>query len=95
MGYYTSYKIEVIAGNEPAMWRDRLADISGYIDCVSVKVKWYDHSESMIKLSYLFPGVTFQVTGYGEENGDVWRKYYRSGIEQVAETKIVHSPCTL
>jgi hypothetical protein len=51
--------------------------------------KWYGHEHDMRALSEEYPGVLFTLTGYGEESGDVWRKYFRDGRMQLAPAKII------
>lgn len=41
--------------------------------------KWYEHDEDMKYLSTRFPGVVFELSGSGEENGDIWRSWYKDG----------------
>ena len=41
--------------------------------------KWYDHISDMIKLSKIFPDVTFRLSGIGEEWDDRWYEYYYNG----------------
>lgn len=51
--------------------------------------KWYQHADDMEAISLAFPEVLFQLSGNGEESGDIWRKYYFNGKEQVAKANIV------
>lgn len=44
-------------------------------DCVH----WYEHDDDMIAISKLFPDMTFQLSGDGENNGDIWNAYYKNG----------------
>lgn len=94
MGYYTDY--EVVALDGRADWKHALAKIMGYDEPSDlIGIKWYEHDDDMKTLSLVFPDVTFQLTGYGEETGDIWRAYYRNGVIQHAETTISFSACTL
>ena len=47
-------------------------------DCADM-AKWYDHEEDMCAISLLFPDVTFQLSGEGENQGDLWEEYYHNG----------------
>ncbi len=42
----------------------------------------------MIKISKEYPDALFILKGEGEENGDIWTKYYRAGKCQEAKTVI-------
>ena len=51
--------------------------------------KWYEHDEEMLELSKHFPNVVFCLDGEGEENGDIWRTYYKNGKKQYCPAKII------
>ncbi len=55
-------------------------------------MKWYDHEVRMSKLSRKHPGVVFGLTGYGEDNDDMWRKYFLNGMVQVCKARISFDP---
>lgn len=55
-------------------------------------IKWYDHEDDLIKFSSRFPGVLFILSGFGEERGDIWRKYFYEGKCQTAKAKLVFQP---
>ena len=50
--------------------------------------KWYDCDRDMKHYSAKHPDTLFIVTGYGEEEGDIWKEYYYRGKMQRAEAKI-------
>lgn len=93
MGYYTDYKIFIEEDIEEV--KKILEAISGYTfyvmeDGIETQddVKWYDCDKDMLKLSKLFPEITFIVNGIGEENYwkdkntlilDIWSKQYKDG----------------
>lgn len=52
--------------------------------------KWYDHQEEMIKLSNEFPDIVFYLHGEGEDNGDLWNKYYKNGKYQECYAEIIY-----
>lgn len=54
--------------------------------------KWAEHDEDMIRLSRNFPQVLFVLDGAGEEDGDLWRTYYLSGLLQYAPAQITYPP---
>lgn len=43
------------------------------------RLKWYDCSADMTKISKKFPDIIFLITGNGEEDGDIWRHYFTNG----------------
>ncbi len=63
-------------------------DISSIVDEVSDGWKWYEHEKTMREISAKFPSVLFTLIGKGEEAGDMWRKYFKSGKMQTAKAVI-------
>ena len=92
MGYQTTHKLTIKEGftDEIGELLDRLleerdcsyvfeARDEDFYDC-SDGWKWYEHEEDMRYISKQLPhDVLLLLEGKGEENGDVWREYYRSG----------------
>jgi hypothetical protein len=58
----------------------------------SDEVKWYEHAEDMCKLSEALPSVIFQLEGEGEENGDLWKAWYKDGRQVIHQAEIVIKP---
>ena len=52
--------------------------------------KWYDHTYAMVKLSKLFPEVTFKLHGEGEEKEDLWDEYFHNGAAEECRAKIIY-----
>lgn len=52
-------------------------------------VKWHEHDRDMFALSREFPNVLFVLTGFGEEPGDIWRKYYLDGMGYLVNAQVV------
>lgn len=50
--------------------------------------KWYKHEDDMRQLSSRFPDILFTLSGKGEENEDIWVKYFKAGRMQVSHAKI-------
>lgn len=52
------------------------------------EAKWYDHEEHMRAFSKRWPGILFTLEGEGEDNEDIWKKYFLNGKCQVAKAVI-------
>lgn len=96
MGYYTKYSLEIIpndydANLELLLESESFCEYSPLISfmCGSRESKWYEHDDDMKKLSSKFPDKLFILSGHGEEDGDIWRKYYKNGKVQRVDAEIV------
>lgn len=94
MGYETYYQLEV---SSEAFEREeeilaKLKEISGY-DFYDLALqehyKWYDWEGDMTELSKAFPDVTFELSGEGEETGDIWKARFKDGKSERIDAKIV------
>lgn len=56
----------------------------------SGEAKWYDHEDDMLILSQRFPELLFELSGEGEESGDMWHKYFHNGAIQECYAEIVY-----
>ena len=95
MGYYTRYSLEV-RGIKDVQEHATLRELVDKFDCFQKdefelyeskayfypddEVKWYRHENDMLRLSQFFPDMTFCLEGIGEDNEDMWRKYFHNGI---------------
>ena len=88
MGYYTNYSISIAHGSTDIIedLRDMLEKDSAYHfviedDLIYTEdaVKWYAHGDDMKEISKHFPDVVILVEGDGEEDGDLWREYWKNG----------------
>jgi len=93
MGYCTDYSLDhdnhTLDNEELAK---ELSEISSYSfdeDLMIYDAKWYDWAKDMRTLSKNHIGTLFTLTGEGEESGDIWKAYCRSGKIQVVKAKIV------
>lgn len=96
MGYYTSFELTYDAPAGVVVDGDTLVSdgyeytVDSLLNDAAQEVKWYDHEKDMIALSRLYPTVLFTLTGDGEESGDQWRTWYRSGKSVTARAEIVY-----
>lgn len=51
--------------------------------------KWYGYDSDMLGLSDKYRNLLFELTGEGEESGDLWKSWYRNGKSVRAEAQIV------
>lgn len=101
MGYQTSYslKVELYANGKRAehpLADDIIAELrqpdSGAEYCLDKdgstqeSGKWYEHESDLKKFSAAHAGVLFTLHGEGEENEDIWNKYFLKR-DQVASTE--------
>jgi hypothetical protein len=95
MGYCTKFKLKIkntSPETEEIIWTtigtmDEANYALGGDDC-----KWYDYEEDMKALSKEFPDALFELSGEGEESGDIWNAYFKNGKWQRCPAKIVFEP---
>ena len=99
MGYYTNYELSMkVKGEYPegadfGSIREEIEEVSGYGGCLfEQENKWYDHDENMIQISSKYPTILFELSGIGEEHGDMWITYYKAGKSQKCQAEIVFPP---
>lgn len=100
MGYYTSFWLTTDVIGEAAAQEIHAATQEHkemqYLDVEAPGVeytpgdemKWYSHEQDMLAFSKRFPTVLFTLVGEGEENEDMWRKYFRDGKAQFAKARV-------
>jgi hypothetical protein len=91
MGYYTDFELSVHEGDpDREKVAERLSELSTYEWDTDffLNAKWYEFNLDMTKLSEEFPDVIFCLDGNGEENGDIWRAYYKNGKAQMCKAEI-------
>ncbi len=90
MGYYTRYKLSVVDGPEDQTCPCNHCSGTGKLQSSISALKawpttddepqaWYDHEHDMLAFSKKYPSTTFKLNGVGEEQGDVWVKFFRNG----------------
>jgi hypothetical protein len=94
MGYYTSFSLEIIEGDDHIKdWEQEISDSTLYEGSnlfSGEQFGWYDCDADMLSFSTLYPNVLFSVTGIGEESGDMWRAYYKNGKMQRCQAVITY-----
>ena len=95
MGYTTTYTLEVKTGNTDLISELRATcDEAMYAidDCGETEesCKWYDHEKDMKAFSKEHPEAVFKLAGIGEEQPDMWIKYFCNGRMQVCNAVITY-----
>lgn len=95
MGYYTDYTITSTPKKMIGEIKNLIESVSDYdFDysdySLSLNCKWYDCEEDMLVVSESFPEVLIEVTGEGEESGDLWKAYFQNGKYQKCVAKLVY-----
>ena len=93
MGYYTRYELSVSDENYSLIedFRNECDSAQYAFDEsgeVNDEIKWYDHEDDMREFSCKHPKVLFILKGEGEENGDLWVKYFLCGKMQTCKAVI-------
>lgn len=73
----------------PKITNRTVVDVIGFNPFDDEPTKWYDHENDMREVSLKISNVVFVLDGYGEETGDIWRKYFYNGKVQRTVGKIV------
>lgn len=110
MGYYTDYTLE-LHGHPDEIDRFNEADvrvpsydrelIGEVLDRDSddtfyaQEIKWYGHMDDMEIISTAWPNIFFTLTGYGENQGDIWVAYFKAGKSEKSKARIQLPPTTL
>ncbi|MEK5036244.1 hypothetical protein MKY96_32865 [Paenibacillus sp. FSL R7-0302] len=90
MGYSTNFEWSIVHNVPVEIYRT----IEDYIEesdfgyAFHDSYNWYDHEANMKDLSKAFPDVVFELHGEGEDNEDMWYKYFKNGKMQVCEAVI-------
>lgn len=88
MGYYTRHKLRIVQGDTEVDHEKQIEELADYQDLFSDTVKWYDCNKDMREYSKSYPDVLFEISGEGEEGGDIWIKYFRNGKAQLCKATI-------
>lgn len=92
MGYLTNYSVRIFPNN--ALVRAVMEDETfGYAIVPDAdSYKWYEHESDMAEFSKMYPEILFELTGEGEDPGDLWRKYFKAGKMQSCPAQITYEP---
>ncbi len=95
MGYRTTYQLTVKTGNT-----DLISELRSQCDEAMYAIdeygeteescKWYDHEKDLKAFSKEHPEAVFQLSGIGEEQPDMWIKYFCDGRMQVCKAIITY-----
>lgn len=99
MGYYTNYTLTTTPDNFTEEMKNKLMEINpDYFEREEwveellngdMNSKWYSNEEDILELSKFFPDILFELEGEGEDNEDMWKKYFKNGKSQYAKAKII------
>lgn len=93
MGYYTQHNLSILGGHWDLLESIIESDCEMFYGLnsdgsPSDSVKWYDHENDMKHISRLYPNLVFKLEGFGEDNDDIWVKYFKDGKMQECKAKI-------
>lgn len=96
MGYMTRFNVTIIEGEFPEFEQKLIAQGYSTVERIIAKeaptlngynpfqdqTKWYDYAKDMIEVSLKYPEIIFEISGEGEESGDIWRHYFKNGRDK-------------
>lgn len=91
MGYYTRHELTIVSGGEEEDidYEKEISELANYVSCFDDVVKWYNHKNDMIKYSKRYPDTLFLIEGFGEEDGDIWKHWFKNGKSFYSRAKLV------
>lgn len=95
MGYYTSHELKVLSGNSDLITQFREENDSAKyaLDSqggTSESCKWYDSDTDLMEFSKKHPAELFELSGEGEESGDLWKLYVKNGKSKKVKAVITY-----
>ena len=91
MGYYTKFELEVANGDDHKTdYEQEIRELSDYEYLFDDVVKWYNFEEDIRAYSKNHPNTVFELSGEGEESGDLWKAYFQNGKMQMCRAKIIY-----
>lgn len=108
MGYYTRYRLtvwdhktekNVTSDYIKSYLNSALVSLSFTWDEIDQEIRadlhWFDHEDEMKALSFKEPTYCFHLKGKGDDETDVWTKYFYQGQMQVESTDVDPPSCYL
>lgn len=90
MGYYTRHELDLQGKIDYSLdYEVEISNFTDYSHCFEDCIKWYDCENDMRNFSKQYPETVFIITGYGEENDDIWRAYFQNGKMFKTKAKFV------
>lgn len=86
--YAFEYELKDFVENEDTQSRTKCELSLGGDD----EYEWYDNEDDMLLLSKEFPDVLFKLHGEGEDNKDIWDKYFINSKMQYCPAEIIYPP---
>jgi hypothetical protein len=68
-----------------------VCDFVGY-EVFGSSCKWYSFDNDMVAFSALHPNYLFELEGWGEEDGDIWRAYFQNGKYYKVDAEVIFPP---
>lgn len=93
MGYETRFSLKMsgleVENEETEILNENVKSYGCYLEeCLEDYHKWYDYKDDMKIISLKYPYVLFELSGEGEESGDVWKCYFKNGKYQHCKGEI-------
>lgn len=94
MGYCTNYSLSVTNGSEDLIGKliESCEDARYAIESNGEtydSTKWYESDNDLKRFSKKHPETLFILSGEGEENGDIWKAYFKNGKMHTIKAQIV------
>lgn len=91
MGNYTRHSLRILEGDSHVDdHKVGISEQSGYSYCFEDRIKWYEMEFDMKDYSKQHPNTVFEISGGGEESGDLWKAYFKNGKMQMCKAKITY-----
>jgi len=92
MGYMTNFSLSVSKYSEELEKKfDTFSDgdFSDLLNGMTYEMRWCSHEGDMKQISNEFPDILFTLNGRGEEDEDIWVKYFKNGKMQTCFATII------
>jgi hypothetical protein len=98
MGYYTRYSLTIADDYDGSIMKELRDKIPSACQAIfdsgnsMDSTKWYEHEKDLREFSLKHPKTLFTLHGEGEENSDIWDKYFMNGKMQEARAVLTTPP---